>query len=231
MDPTQLLPFSNKNEILRALQKSVLFGGEIWQSVSLHDRQILQISDISVDAALGKITITTFDNLELNHHFPIFLRLKYRSIIFKLDPFEFKVVGDKLICQFPIEIRAIEERKTDRYVLPFNAEVSMSIKRMERNIKEIVLDLEVRIVDVSESGFGIIVSGSNRNFLKKFDHFWIKAIDQKQLDYYVFGRVCYVAPKGKSKRGEVRIGLAMETPISPEMFSYLKSKCQIVLSA
>jgi len=88
------------------------------------------------------------------------------------------------------------------------------------------------MIDVSESGVGILISGVNKEFFRPYDHFWIKAIDHKQLNRDIFGTVLYVAPKGYFlKKQDVRVGLSLSTPIGWDTLSNLKKKCRIILSA
>jgi hypothetical protein len=123
-------------------------------------------------------------------------------------------------------------RTTERYVLPFDLDMSLSIKRFARSLKESSPGLEVRMIDVSEHGIGVLISGMNKDFLRPYDHFWIKAIDQRSLGRDIFGTVLYVDPKGAmSKRRDVRVGLSLSAPLSGETFSRLKNKCRIILSA
>ena len=163
----------------------------------------------------------------------LYVRLNYRKFIFRLRPGEFRVNGDKISCLYPDEASALEERPGgDRYVLPFSSDISLSLKRIERTIREMTYEMELRIIDISLKGFGIMISGHNRDYFRKNDHFWLKAIDQKTLRTPILGSVCYVAPKGDYlKRGGVRVGLCLSIPLAKETFDYLKKKCLTVLSA
>lgn len=232
MDISKLLPISGPAHIVSAIEKASPFGGEIWQSAP-QGRKVLQIYKMHIDPKFDRFVLMTFDLADVDPNYPIFVRFCYRNILFRLDPKQFQLRGDKLICHFPKEARALEMRRDgDRYVLPFNSDISLTLKRTERTLKETVLDLEVRIVDVSRHGFGILISGSNRDFLKTFDHFWIKAIDQRPLSRYIFGTVTYVSPKGYFlKRGDVRVGLSLETSIAEDMLEYLKKKSHLILTA
>jgi hypothetical protein len=118
-------------------------------------------------------------------------------------------------------------RPTDRYVFPFDLDMSISIQRFARSIKEMTPGLEVRLIDVSESGIGIMISGSNKDFLRPCDHFWIKEIGHKTLDRDIFGTVLYVTPKKQDER----VGLSLSVPLNWNVFSRLKNKCRIILSA
>lgn len=232
MDFNKLVPLEKRIEIMSTIEKASEFGGDIWQTGN-DGRQVFQIIQISIDIKHDKFILRTNAMVTVDQRFPIFVRLSYRNIIFRLEPRDFKVSGDKIICKYPDEARALEPRKSTRYVLPFEQDVSLSLKRAGRTVKDsAALEIEVRIIDVSESGFGILISGANRDFLRPYDHFWIKAIDNRTLNYDIFGTVLYVAPKGYYlKKHDVRVGLRLTSCLSWDTFDYLKRKCKIILGA
>lgn len=235
MDMSYLNHLENRAQIITVIDKASLFGGDIWQpQQKAHERFVSQIIQIHNEIKYDKVIFRTPSIVQVNPDLPIFIRLNYRNIIFRLMPGEFKVNGDKVSCHYPNEARALEERKGgDRYVLPFNAEMSLSLKRMERSIREMMTyEMQLRIIDVSERGFGILISSANREYLKVGDHFWLKTIDQRSLRTPILGKVCYVAPKGYYlKRGDVRVGLSLSLPLAQDIFENLKKKCIMVLSA
>jgi len=229
MDLEKLKPLEKRLQIISAIEQGSAFGGEVWQN-GQSGREQMQIHLINIKH--DKMIVKIFGLMEINPDRPIFIHLRYRSMIFRLNPHEYVALGDKLVCCFPKSAMAIEKRKGDRYVLPVNCGISLSLKKAERTLRQTILDLEVRIVDVSEYGFGIIISGANKDFLSLFDHFWIKSIDHRPLNHFIFGKVTYIAPKGYYlKRGDVRVGLALESPLSRDTLDYLKKKSQLVLTA
>lgn len=218
-------------QIISAIEKGAAFGGDVWQTAK-DGRRIFQLISIEANLMMDTFVFKTLDMVGLDPNAPIFIRLCYRNIIFRLNPGQYKISGDKLVCEYPNEARALEPRLGERYVLPITSDMSLSLKKAERNIRGMGFDIEVKIIDVSESGFGILISGVNKDFLKKHDHFWIKAIDHKNLHDEIFGTVTYVAPKGYFlKRGDVRVGLSLKKPLSHEVLEYLKSKCSLILGA
>lgn len=232
MDMAKLIPFESSLAIQIAIEKGSFYGGEIWQTNQML-RSHLEISQVHCDDKLGKIVIKTFNLLEINEVQPLFVRLCYRNILFKLDPKDYRVQGDKIICQYPKEGLGLAERKGgERYLLPFDSDISLSLRRTERIFRETIMDLEVRIVDISEKGAGIILSNGNRKLLRAMDRFWIKSINHIPLEFHIFGRVCYVAPKGYYlKRGDVRLGLCFESPIEHTILELLKKRSELVLTA
>ncbi len=227
---SKLKPIERRMQFITAIEKAAPFGGDVWQTTD-RGREIIQITFIENDPVTNKLILYTTGAAPLSSKFPIFIRLSYRNLIFYISPVDYQIEDDKIHCNYPKEARALETRTSDRYVLPAKSDISLGLKKIEKFMRENPLDLEVRIVDVSEKGFGILISKMNKDFLKQDDHFWIKSIDHKNLDRYIFGTVTYVAPKGYYlKHGSVRVGLSLDTPLSHEMFEYLKKKCILILS-
>lgn len=234
MDMSQLKELESRVQIITVIEKASMFGGDIWQShPGTSGRHVSQIIQINNELKSDKVILRTPSIVQINPDEAIYVRLNYRNLIFRLQPGEFRVNGDRIHCRYPSEARALEERPGgDRYVLPFNSEISLSLKRMERTMREMTYEMELRIIDVSERGFGILISQHNREYFRKNDHFWLKSVDHNSLRTPILGSVCYVAPKGYYlKRGDVRVGLSLSLPLQKETFEYLKKKCFVVLSA
>lgn len=229
MDASQLKSLG-RLEIITTLEKGAPYGGEIWQG-GIKDRTVLQLSEIHLHHETGRILFKTSGFGTINSNLPVYVRLAYRNLIFALAPNEFKASGENLVCAYPIVAKALEERKNDRYLLPQSSLISLSLKKVEKTIKETVFDLEVRIVDVSEFGFGLLISHANRDYLGKFDHCWIKAIDQRPLYSELFGSVKYISPKGfYLKRGDIRVGLSLDKPIARDVFDNLRRRSSLTLT-
>jgi hypothetical protein len=233
MDMSFLKPIFSPFEIISVIEKATLFGGDIWQSERVAgaglERHVSKIIQIQTEIHSDRLILRTPLNVQINPELPIFVRLNYRNLIFSLSPSDFIVNGDKVRCRYPEGARALEERKGgDRYVLPFNADISLSLKRVEQSMREMTFEMELRIIDVSEKGFGIFISSQNRDCLKIHDHFWLKSIDHKPLRAQILGTVCYVACL---KRGDVRIGVSLSKHLAHDVLNSLKRKCLLVLSA
>lgn len=231
MDTSKLITLEKRCQIISVIEKASPFGGDVWQT-TLNGRQVLQIIQMHVDIKYDKLVIRTFGVLDINPEFPLFIRLSYRSLIFRLAPGQFKIMGDKIICHYPDEAIGLPTRNGERYILPFSSGISLSLKRNIRTMREVVFELEVRIMDVSQFGFGLLISSNNRDFLRRFDACWIKSVNHMALGAPLLGRVSYVAPKGYYlKKGEVRVGLSLDSALNEETFDLLKRKARVVLSA
>lgn len=231
MDTNRLIPFAKRCQIITALERAAPYNGELWQTTE-QGRQVLLIVQMVVDIKIDKLVIRCLGMLDIDTASPIYVRLSYRSIIFRLNPGQYRIFGDRIICDYPLEAAGLPERRNERYALPYDSEISLSLKRNIRSLRETVFELEVRIMDVSESGFGVIISGNNRDYIRQLDNCWIRAVDQKSMTTPILSRVRYVAPKGYFlKRGEVRVGLALERALNEETFENLKKRAYLVLSA
>ena len=235
MDISQYVPLTSRPEILSIIEKGYLYNGNIWQGEAGKGQghHVSEIIQIDYDWRKDKVIFRMPDIAEINPELTIFIRLNYRNLIFRLYPGEYRVMGDKIVCKIPQEARAVEERKGgDRYVLPFSSDISLSLKRMERSLRELTYEMEMRIIDVSQQGFGIMISSQNKQYFVLEDHFWLRAIDHKVLRTPILGCVRYIAPKGYYlRRGDVRVGLSLSLPLEQEILDYLKKKSFLVLSA
>lgn len=234
MDMSELKALESRAQIITLIEKGSLYGGDIWQSGTKEEgRNLTQIIQIDNDLKIDKVILRTPSIVQVDPQKTIFVRLNYRNIIFRLFPGEFRVNGDRIVCNYPNEARALEERKGgDRYVLPISSDVSISLKRLERSIREVTYEIELRVIDVSQRGFGILISSHNREYFKRGDHFWLKSVNHDLLRSPILGAVCYVAPKGYYlKRGDVRVGLSLSLPLSKDIFEALKKRSQIILTA
>lgn len=235
MDMSRLVPHSDNLHIKSLIHKGTLCGGDIWQSTSdrCQSGHVARITQIQSDPGTGRLILWTPKQGQVLASRPLFVRLHYRSLIFCLLPGEFSVAGEQILCDYPKEVKALEERSGgDRYVLPFLAEISLSLKRVERSMRELTYEMELRIIDVSQKGFGIHISGPNRDYLRKNDRFWLRAIDHQPLRSPIAGTVCYVAPRWPDlKRGDVRVGLSLAGALGKDALEKLKKKSIHVLPA
>src|SRR5690606_16824731 len=97
----------------------------------------------------------------------------------------------------------------ERHVLPFDEMALASINRIEK--RDTIGSFEVKIADVSKSGLGIYIMDTSEIGLNRYDHLWIKEIDQKKLEAPIFGRVEYVNTRTyKDNVTVIRAGISVE---------------------
>jgi len=232
MDLKKLLPLNGKTSILEAILSGAQYGGDLWQTLENGQRVLMTILKIEVSPDGERLSFWSLDTNLLKRDRPLYVKFNYRNIIFRLNINDYKLINDQIYCPIPKQAMALDKRRHDRYLIPSSSHLSISLRRTERSWRETIHDLEVRVADVSESGFGIYLSTGNRTFLDQFDSFLLKAIDQRPLPHFIHGKVSYAVPKVKDHRkGDLRIGLALDTSIAEEIFEKLKKKSKMILSA
>lgn len=235
MDFSGLVEIGNEEKIISVIEKGSLHGGDIWQATDLENKgnHLSRISEILHDPTKQKIILRLSAWVSLNIQKPLYVKLNYRRTIFKISIGKFFVVGNEVICEYPDEAHALEVRNGgERYVLLPSADLSLSLKRAERTMRETTYEMEVRIIDVSEKGFGVLISSQNRDYFREHDHFWLRAVNHKELRAPILGTICYVSSQGTNpKRGQVRVGLSLSFPLDNDVLEALKKECLIVLTA
>ena len=233
MDKTGFISISERDDVIKALERAREFKGEVWQTDFSGRRVLFDIVDYTINLDENKIDFKLSGTDALLMTSELYIRISYRNIIFKLGPQDFKKNSSfEFTSKLPSIVLALKMRATDRYVLPMETPISLSIKRLSRSDTDLVTPLEVRIVDVSVGGFGIQISSANAEYFRALDHFWITAIDQKNLPREIFGIVLYVRPcAGKKTRKDVRIGLKLTQPLDWIILERLRAMSLKTLTA
>lgn len=216
------------HEIAQVIEKASLFGGRIAQLGSL-DNQNTIITRIEISNE-GKIMLAVPSGHGLEQNHPLSINLAYRNMVFRADPHEFNIIDNTIICHIPHAAKALDQRLTERYILPFNSDVSAFLHRIEkRNFDN---DIKVKIVDVSKLGLGLHVHGITVGTICKYDHIWIKNINDIILPEPMFGKIQYASErKFQNNTGDMRIGLALDKQLPEELFEDLVKKSRLILSA
>ncbi len=215
----------NRIQIISGIERAALFGGEIWQTAD-EKPQALEALSVHIDLNHENFSLGLKGVPVLNTNLPIFISFHYRDLFFRLDPEDYKLHLNQLICKFPQEVRALEKRRSERFV--FN-----SVTPMFLSMKVTKSDGEViaRIMDVSERGFCVSVLWDLKKRLKKDDDLSILSIDQRQLHLPIQGSIVYLGPfEASSKRSDLRLGISLKAPLGKEYFDYLKRRSQLVLA-
>lgn len=227
MDLTLMKPLES-HEIAQVIEKASLFGGRIAQLGALlnHETTITRV-EFSNE---GKILFTVPQGHNLDSSKPISINLAYRNIVFRANPDKYNIIDDTIICVVPQNAKALDQRLTDRFILPFNSDVAAFLHRIEkRNFDN---DIEVKVVDVSKLGLGLHVHGVSLGTVCKHDHIWIRNINQITLPEPIFGKIQYVSErKFQNNIGDLRFGLALDKQLPEEIFQDLIGKCGLILTA
>lgn len=212
MDNFRLL--AQKDEIFQLMKQAPITAiGEIWQTLPFK-REVFQINKLEVlsDALIFK-TRLPFD---FDPNFPIFIKINYRNLIFKLSPGEYRVNHNQLSCSYPKEAKALESRAKPRTKLPKKNTLTVTLRTLSN---ESVLDLKVHLEDVSEIGICIRTSSLNGEFFRKNTFFkMIQVCHENQMEEAVFNvrHIFYRADKSTAC-----IGLSADQKLSDRFFEII----------
>lgn len=229
MEVSQLLLHSDQDEVKELIKKALPFGGELWQTGG--ERHINYIQKCHFDECSSKFLIEVSCAEVINPNFDLYLRFRYREVMFRIPCSNYLFLNKNLLCQSPQNVMALPLRQGDRYLFPRNSMTSLTLRRGIRTLREIVFDLEVKMLDFSESGLGLFLSGRNRHIIRPGDICWIEAIDHMPLSNPLFGRIKHITPKGKHSSSDVRVGIQLQNALRGELFESLKKQCPFKLPA
>ena len=227
------LRYLNPSTFIDLFLTASLYGGCLWQTQEMNQKNVNEIVSVFMSKVDNTLTIHCKNNLEIHHDHALFVKLHYRSLLFRLKAGDYKIEGPFLICRMPEKMMGLERRPGgDRFLMPSLLDISVSLKKMERYFGEMTFELELRVIDVSEQGLGVTVTTFNKHIFKHHDRFNIFSIDNKSLKRPINGVICYMNSKGHGlKRGDVRLGLKLNSPLDSDTFTYLKKKGLRILYA
>ena len=230
MDSTLMKPVTSSAEIRTIFKKGNPYGGQIFQiDHPMHPGPLACSVQIIHDSNCFIIGSENFSLIDQRHD--LYVRLHYRKTSFRLKPSDYIIQDDGIFCKYPKDLIAFDERQDgDRYLIPNHADISLSLKRVEKSLRETTYPMELRILDVSQKGFGVYISSKNSDYLKQNDVFWLTSVDHTLLRRPIYGHVSYVSQCGRTK-GNVRVGLCLSSPLWMETFDYLKRRSQMILCA
>lgn len=215
MDKFRLL--AHKDEIASMVKKApVVEIGEIWQTLP-NKREIYSIKKLEVYSE-AMIFVTTMP-FEFSNEFPIYIRINYKNLIFKLSPYEYKTYKNQLSCIYPKEAKAVESRGVERTKLPKKSSLNITLRTLSTST---ALDIKVSLEDVSDSGLGVKASSLNLEYFQRNAVFKIiKVCGRNQLEESTL-TVRHIS--SKEHKGFIGIGLSASTPFSDKLFQILREE-------
>ena len=206
---------SLKQEISQMIHKApVSWVGEIWQTLPMK-REVFKIGQLDILSELMIFKTKTPFNFDEN--FPVYIKINYNNLIFKLLPGEFKVYNNQLSCSFPKFAKAIENRTLERTRFPDRLNLSVLLKA-ERG--DLLIELKGAIEDISESGLGIKTSCPDLDFLLEHNAFKLVKI----CGHYVLEEADLTVKhiSTRDQNGLVGIGLSANRPFGEKIFNLLR---------
>jgi hypothetical protein len=211
-------------EILRILQKaSSLEENFLWQSHAL-GRNVISIHHFEIDFVTREVVVY-FDNqrFQLEDGLSLYVKLDYRTSVFKVTSFRHSL--NAVHFAFPAEIKTLELRSQPRHIFLPNQEKVISLKPSLSGNRESGNELQVRALDISQYGLGLIVSESNRSFLKNNRILWVTRLGDYGLNYPVLAEVVYMNNEvdtryqGRKQR-ELKVGLKLSGVFPSQIYDH-----------
>lgn len=215
-------------EILRILQKSsTLQDNFLWQSLSV-GKNIVKIHHFEIDFVSRGLQIF-FDGTKsrIDPKLPLFIKLDYRSSIFKIS--EFQVSNNVISSQLPTEIKALEMRSNPRHKFREDQDKFVSLKpSLTAMGMELGNEVQVRVFDISPFGLGLLISEQNRSYMKNNRILWITKLQNLELQYPILAEVVYISSdvdhKYSKKPKELKVGLKLSGVLPPRIYQdFLKN--------
>ncbi|HXH73958.1 MAG TPA: hypothetical protein VNJ08_03280 [Bacteriovoracaceae bacterium] len=207
-----------KNEILAMLKQAPPTNrGEIWQTLG-EIRYHYKITNVKDDEVNKAIVIEASTDFEFNPKHPIFVRINFRDLIFKLAARSFVISGNKLACPYPNLAKAVDKRGVERIPLPEYRETTVVLRPLGASAAEV----RVNLLDISKNGLGISISDKNRDYLLRNEQFQLMCINDIPLAGDHKAEIRYVE---RLSRGVIKSGFVLKTPFKDEVF---ENVCKII---
>lgn len=211
-------------EILRILQKSTtLEENFLWQAHAL-GKTVIPIQHLEIDFVSREVVIS-FDShrFQVDEELPLYVKLDYRTTVFKI--MNFRQSPSSVHFSFPNMIKTQELRLFPRHNFKPHQDRYIGLKSSMNSQfhKDMGSELNVRVLDISQYGLGLLVSEQNRHFLKNNRILWITSIQGKHLEYPILAEVVYmnteVDPKFQLRRQkELKVGLKLSGTFPEENY-------------
>lgn len=216
---------TNYREIIRIIQKSsYLPGNLIWQS-GPKGKLVIEATHLEIDFVSRGIALSyNTQKYKLEPNLPLYVKLEHRSSVFKITQFAEGI--NSLHFSFPETLKTLELRSERRFEFA-EGEREISLKPSLNLLNsDSGNEIKVRLVDLSLSGVGLLLSENNRSFIKKNKFLWLTEIDGHRLYDPILAEVVYVTSddEGKiyrRKEKALRVGLKLSSTIPKEILSLL----------
>lgn len=215
-------------EILRILQKSSsLQDNLLWQSLSV-GKNIVKIHHFEIDFVSRGLQIF-FDGTrsKIDPKLPLFVKLDYRSSIFKIT--DFQVSNNCITSLLPTEIKALEMRANPRHKFKEDQEKFVSLKPSLNSVgMDLGNEIQVKVFDISPYGLGLLISEMNRSYMKNNRILWITKLQNFELQYPILAEVVYISSdvdnRYSRKSKELKVGLKLSGVFPPRIYQdFLKN--------
>lgn len=210
-------------EILRILQKSSsLQENFLWQT-NANGRNMVPVHHFEIDFVSREVVIYFDSKLyAVETGVPLYVKLDYRISVFKVT--EYRIGVSTLHFSFPKEIKTQELRVNPRHLFDPAEAKHVTLRTSMKGRMEGMGEVQVRAIDVSFFGLGLIISEQNRSFMKNNRILWITMLQGEALQYPILAEVVYISPELDSryqsrKSKDLKVGLKLSGVFPEESFN------------
>lgn len=215
---------SEYREILRILQKSTSDQDNIlWQSQST-GKTIVPVQYLEIDFISREVMVNfSSEHHRLDPELPLYVKLDYRGTVFKINNFRQNL--NSINFSFPEVIKTQELRGKPRHTFKAAQDKFVKLKStMSSGAIDGGSELNVRALDISENGLGLIVSEQNRNFLKNNRILWVTGLENMNLPNAVLAEVIYINSEVEpqfqiKKQKSLKVGLKISGIFHSEIYN------------
>ena len=190
---------TESREILRILQKSTVLQENIFWQPLFQGKTIVPIQFMEIDFISREVVLNfNSESYIINNHRPIYVKLEYRGSVFKVTDYKKKL--NSLSFALPEHVKTQELRGCPRHSFKAEQEKFVTLKSsLKDSTSELGGKLNVRAMDISEYGLGLVITEQNRNFLKNNRILWITGLQDTQLSSPIPAEVMYLNSEVDSK--------------------------------
>lgn len=211
----------DNKEILRILQKaSSEIENIIWQTHAI-GRTVIGVQHMEIDFVTREVVVY-FDanHYHLDMNLPVYMKLDYRSSVFKVT--DYQKNQNSIQFSLPKDLKTLELRGFSRHSFNSNNPHTVTLQPTT-SAQNSAHEIEVKILDLSMSGIGIIISEYNRLFLKNNRILWVSKIGNKELPNPLLAEVVYMnqdlETKFSSRKEKgFKVGLKLSSALNSDFF-------------
>lgn len=211
-------------EILRIIQKASLEKDNFFWQTHADRRDIAPIDHFEIDYAARDVVVTfRKPGLKLSRDLPLYVKLDHNDSVFKTT--DFKASAQTIQFSVPKEVKTLELRESPRHAFRADQFKIITVKPTLGAAADISNNIEFRVIDISETGMGLVISENNRSYLKNNRILWITHLQRVELPTPILAEIVYITSESDSKlvnrrEKELKVGMKLSGKIPPEAVQY-----------
>jgi hypothetical protein len=207
-------------EILRIIKKASVEKDNFFWQTHPDRRDVTPIDHFEIDYAARDVVVTFRKaGLKISRELPLYVKLDHNDSVFKTT--DFKVSAQSVQFSVPKEVKTLELRESPRHFFRPDQFKIITVKPTLGSAADISNDVEFRVIDISETGMGLVISENNRSYLKNNRILWITHLQRVALAVPMLAEIVYITSESDSKlvnrrEKELKVGMKLSAKIAPQ---------------